>query len=120
MLQFCNILHWLKQFFFPYEELAHTKGNLVQCYKGHPDVQKTTQELKTGTGSLGKDSRSHWVCTLGMKLDRIENRKVYVLIGDGELDEGQNWEAAMACAAHKADNLCALYDRNSCKQPEKC
>ena len=96
--------------FFPYEELAHAKeiGSMLQ---GHPDVQKTPG-IEAGTGSLGQGLSIALGMSLGMKLDRIENRKVYVLIGDGELDEGQNWEAVMACAAYKADNLCAIVDRN--------
>ena len=48
---------------------------------------------------------------LGMKLDGID-RKVYVLCGDGEIAEGQIWEASMAAAVHKADNLVAILDRN--------
>ncbi|HIY18628.1 MAG TPA: transketolase, partial [Candidatus Blautia avistercoris] len=48
---------------------------------------------------------------LGMKLDEKE-RKVYVLCGDGEIAEGQIWEAAMAASAYKADNLVAIVDQN--------
>ncbi|MHC1771701.1 MAG: transketolase [Flexilinea sp.] len=96
--------------FFPAEELKHAKeiGSMLQ---GHPDVQKTPG-IEAGTGSLGQGLSIGLGMSLGMKLDHIDNRKVYVLIGDGELGEGQVWEAAMACAAYKADNLCAILDKN--------
>ena len=49
---------------------------------------------------------------LGLRLDGKENR-VYALLGDGELQEGQVWEAAMAAAHYRLDNLCALVDANA-------
>lgn len=96
--------------FFPPEDLKHTKeiGSYLQ---GHPDVQKTPG-IEAGTGSLGQGLSVGLGMALGMRLDHIDNRKVYVLIGDGELAEGQVWEAVMACGAYKADNLCAIVDKN--------
>ncbi len=95
--------------YFPVEDLKHTKeiGSYLQ---GHPDVQKTPG-IEAGTGSLGQGLSIGLGMALGQKLNKID-RKTYVLVGDGEVAEGQIWEAAMAAAAYKADNLVALVDRN--------
>ena len=95
--------------FFPKEELRRTKtlGSMLQ---GHPDVQKTPG-IEAGTGSLGQGLSIGLGMALGMRLDGI-SRKVYVVIGDGELAEGQIWEAAMAAVVFKADNLVAIVDNN--------
>ncbi len=96
--------------YFPVEDLKHTKE--VGFYlQGHPDVLKTPG-IEAGTGSLGQGLSIGLGMALGMKLDKIENRKVYVLVGDGECEEGQIWEAAMAAANFKADNLVAIVDQN--------
>ncbi len=95
--------------YFPVEDLKTTKeiGSYLQ---GHPDVLKTPG-IEAGTGSLGQGLSIGLGMALGLKLDNID-RKVYVLLGDGELAEGQNWEAAMAANAFKADNLVAIVDHN--------
>ena len=95
--------------FFPVEDLKTTKeiGSYLQ---GHPDVLKTPG-IEAGTGSLGQGLSIGLGMALGLKLDKID-RKVYVLIGDGEVEEGQIWEAAMAAGNYKADNLTAIVDRN--------
>lgn len=95
--------------FFPVEELKTTK-ELGSRLQGHPDRIKTPG-IEAGTGSLGQGLSIGLGMALGMKADKID-RKVYVLCGDGELAEGQIWEAAMAAAAYKADNLVAIVDRN--------
>ena len=94
---------------FPVEDLKHTKeiGSYLQ---GHPDVQKTPG-IEAGTGSLGQGLSIGLGMALGLKLDRLDSR-TYVLVGDGEIAEGQIWEAAMAASAFKADNLVAIVDRN--------
>ena len=91
------------------EDLKHTKeiGSYLQ---GHPDVQKTPG-IEAGTGSLGQGLSIGLGMALGLKLDRLDSR-TYVLVGDGEIAEGQIWEAAMAASAFKADNLVAIVDRN--------
>lgn len=96
--------------YFPVEDLKTTKeiGSYLQ---GHPDVLKTPG-IEAGTGSLGQGLSIGLGMALGLKADQSE-RKVYVLIGDGELAEGQIWEAAMAAGAFKADNLVAIVDKNS-------
>ena len=95
--------------YFPVEDLKHTKeiGSYLQ---GHPDVQKTPG-IEAGTGSLGQGLSIGLGMALGLKLDRLDSR-TYVLVGDGEIAEGQIWEAAMAASAFKADNLTAIVDRN--------
>ena len=95
--------------YFPVEDLKHTKeiGSYLQ---GHPDVQKTPG-IEAGTGSLGQGLSICLGMALGLKLDRLDSR-TYVLVGDGEIAEGQIWEAAMAASAFKADNLVAIVDRN--------
>lgn len=95
--------------YFPVEDLKHTKeiGSYLQ---GHPDVQKTPG-IEAGTGSLGQGLSIGLGMALGLKLDRLDSR-TYVLVGDGEIAEGQIWEAAMAASAFKADNLVAIVDRN--------
>ena len=95
--------------YFPKEELKKTKtiGSMLQ---GHPDYRKTPG-IEAGTGSLGQGLSIGLGMALGMRMDKIDAH-VYVLIGDGELAEGQIWEAAMAGSAYKANNLVAIVDRN--------
>jgi len=94
---------------FPKDELLNTKsiGSMLQ---GHPDVRKTPG-IEAGTGSLGQGLSIGLGMALGLKLDKSD-RKVYVVIGDGEMAEGQIWEAAMAACVYKADNLVAILDKN--------
>ena len=95
--------------YFPVEDLKHTKeiGSYLQ---GHPDVIKTPG-IEAGTGSLGQGLSIGLGMALGLRLNQIP-RKVYVLCGDGELAEGQIWEAAMAASAFHVDNLVAIVDQN--------
>jgi len=95
--------------YFPSDELKNTKaiGSMLQ---GHPDVIRTPG-IEAGTGSLGQGLSISLGMALGLKLDML-SAKVYVLCGDGELSEGQNWEAIMAAASFKADNLVAIVDKN--------
>jgi len=95
--------------YFPKDELANTKaiGSILQ---GHPDVIRTPG-IEAGTGSLGQGLSIGLGMALGLRLDKIDST-VYVLCGDGELAEGQNWEAIMAAMAFKVDNLVAIVDRN--------
>lgn len=96
--------------FFPHSDLENTKS-LGAHLQGHPDVLKTPG-IEAGTGSLGQGLSIGLGMALGMKLDNSK-RKVYVLIGDGEIAEGQIWEAAMAASVYKADNLVAIVDKNN-------
>jgi len=95
--------------YFNPEELKslRKKGGILQ---GHPDMN-TTPGVEISTGSLGQGLSIANGMALGLKLDR-KNARVYVLMGDGEVEEGQIWEAAMSSAHYKIDNLCALLDYN--------
>jgi len=95
--------------FFPVSDLKQTK-DLDFHLQGHPDYQKTPG-IEAGTGSLGQGLSLGLGMALGLKLDQV-NSKVYVLCGDGELAEGQIWEAAMAAASYQMDNLVAIVDHN--------
>jgi transketolase len=102
---------------FPKEELKKTKS-IGAMLQGHPDVKKTPG-IEAGTGSLGQGLSIGLGMALGMKLDKVK-RKVYVVIGDGEMAEGQIWEAAMAASAYKADNLVAILDKNRLQATGLC
>lgn len=95
--------------FFPKEELKKVKA-LGSMLQGHPDMTKTPG-IEANTGSLGQGLSIANGMALGLRLDKRLS-KVYVILGDGELAEGQVWEAAMASANFKIDNLVAIVDRN--------
>lgn len=94
--------------FFPVEDLLHCK-DIGFYLQGHPHLG--TPGIEAGTGSLGQGLSLGLGMALGLKMDSKPNR-VYVLVGDGEMNEGQIWEAAMAAGSYKADNLCAIIDNN--------
>jgi transketolase len=81
-------------------------GGMLQ---GHPELQ--TPGVDACTGSLGQGLSIAVGMALAAKMKRADH-KVYALLGDGELDEGQIWEAAMTAAHHGLDNLTAIVDRN--------
>ena len=93
----------------PREELKKAK-TLDCCLQGHPDMDRTPG-IEAVTGSLGMGLSIALGMALGLRLDGRSNR-VYVIMGDGELSEGQIWEAAMAAAAYKADNITGIIDFN--------
>jgi transketolase len=96
--------------YFPREDLMMLR-RLGSHLQGHPD-SKSTPGVEVCTGSLGQGLSMANGMALGLKLDGRGSR-VYALLGDGELQEGQVWEAAMAAAHYKSDNLCALVDANA-------
>ena len=91
-------------------EDLHKVKTLDGTLQGHPDMDHTPG-IEAVTGSLGQGLSVSLGMALGLRLDGSESR-VFCIVGDGELDEGQIWEAAMAAAAHKVDNLVAIIDRN--------
>lgn len=95
--------------YFPKEELLGLRqtGRMLQ---GHPDM-KRIPGVDMSTGSLGQGLSAANGMALAGKLDQKDYR-VYVLLGDGEMAEGQVWEAAMAAAHFKLDNLTAILDFN--------
>jgi transketolase len=92
----------------PKEALALRK--LGSKFQGHPHVLDLPF-VETSTGSLGQGFSVAMGMALGLKLQKNDAR-VYTLLGDGELQEGEVWEAAMASAHHRLDNLCAIIDYN--------
>lgn len=95
--------------YFPVAELD-TLRTLNSRLQGHPDMLKLPG-IDISTGSLGQGLSAGNGMALAGKLDGKDYR-VYVLVGCGEIQEGQVWEAAMAAAHYKLDNLCALMDYN--------
>ncbi len=95
--------------YFPKEELWHLRqaGAMLQ---GHPDM-KHTPGVDMTTGSLGQGFSAACGMALAAKMDRASWR-VYAVLGDGELEEGQIWEAAMLAAHYKLDHLTAFVDNN--------
>ncbi len=95
--------------FFAREHL-YTVKTLGAMLQGHPDMTKTPG-VEANTGSLGQGLSVANGMALGMRLSKSKGR-VYVVIGDGEVAEGQIWEAAMAASNFKIDNVTAILDRN--------
>jgi transketolase len=91
---------------------AETLGlrKLGSPFQGHPHV-KDLNWVETSTGSLGQGFSVALGMAMGLKLKKSPAR-VYALLGDGELQEGEVWEAAMCAAHHKLDNLTAILDYN--------
>ena len=87
-----------------------TLRKLGSRLQGHPD-SKYLPGVEISTGSLGQGLSVACGIAIAQKLDKKPNR-VYALLGDGELQEGQIWEAAMTAAHYKLDNLCVLVDNN--------
>ena len=96
--------------YFPKEELEtlrHTGSRL----QGHPSM-KYLPGLDMSTGSLGQGISAACGMAMAAKLNK-EDYRVYTLLGDGEIEEGQVWEAAMFAGAKKLDNLVAIVDNNN-------
>jgi len=96
--------------FFKVEELTGFRklGTILQ---GHPDMKKVPGVDMT-TGSLGQGLSAANGMAIAGKLDGKDYR-VYCALGDGEIEEGQVWEAAMSSAKYKLDNLCVIVDNNN-------
>jgi len=99
--------------FFPREELKRFR-KIDSFLQGHVDYNEVPGAEMTG-GSLGMGLSVGLGMALAARLDAASWR-VYVMLGDGECDEGQVWEAAMAAAHHRLDNLTAIVDRNGLQQ----
>jgi len=96
--------------YFPKEELM-TLRKFGSHLQGHPDMKKVPG-VEISTGSLGQGLSVANGMALNAKIFK-EDYRVYVMIGDGELQEGQIWEAAMTAAHYKLDNICAFVDSNN-------
>ena len=95
--------------YFPKEDLAHLR-QIDSHLQGHPDCNKTPG-VDMNTGSLGQGMSLATGLALAAKHAKADY-KVYAVVGDGECQEGIVWEAAMAAAHYKLDNLCVLLDYN--------
>ncbi|MBS1653591.1 MAG: transketolase [Bacteroidetes bacterium] len=97
------------QGFFPEEDL-NTLCQYNTKYIGHPT--RKVNGIEQNTGALGHGLPICVGLALAGKMDK-KNYRVFTLMGDGELPEGSNWEAALSAAHYKLDNLCAIVDKNS-------
>lgn len=95
--------------FFAWDELFKLR-HIGAMLQGHPDM-KGTPGIDMTTGSLGQGVSAACGMALAAKLDG-KSYRTYALLGDGELEEGQVWEAAMFAGHHKLDNLCLIVDNN--------
>ena len=95
--------------YFPVCDLD-TLRKMGSCLQGHPDCH-SLPGIEMSTGSLGQGLSVAVGLALGLKQDKSSSR-VYTICGDGELQEGIIWEATMAAAHYKVDNLTAIIDRN--------
>jgi transketolase len=92
------------------KSVLDTYGALDSRIPGHPNMHKLPG-VETNTGALGHGLSIAGGMALGLRLDKSP-AKVYVLMGDGELAEGSNWEAASAASMHKLDKMIVFVDRN--------
>lgn len=95
--------------YFPKEEMDFLR-QINHMLQGHPDM-KHTPGVDMTTGSLGQGFSAACGMALAAKMDHADWR-VYTILGDGELEEGQIWEAAMYAAHYKLDHLTAFIDNN--------
>ena len=97
--------------YFPLKELD-TFRKINSRLQGHPATAEHLPGIRIASGSLGQGMSVAIGAATAKKLNK-DNHVVYSLHGDGELDEGQNWEAIMYAAMHKVDNLISTIDRNN-------
>lgn len=97
--------------YFPKEELMSLR-QLGSRLQGHPERLKLPG-METTSGPLGCGLSQAAGMSLAMRMDNIHHRWVYVVMGDGELDEGNVWEAAMLASKYKLSNITAIIDRNN-------
>jgi transketolase len=96
--------------YFPEEELF-TLRKINSRLQGHPDCKKLPG-IEISTGSLGTGLSAAVGMALGYKYDNKKDLQIYCLIGDGECDEGQIWEAAMFASNYDLNNITVIIDRN--------
>ena len=95
--------------YFPVETLDSLR-TIESPLQGHPCC-KSLPGVEVSTGSLGQGLSVANGMAMGLRLDKSTSR-VYCILGDGEIQEGQVWEAAMSAAHYNLDNLCAVIDSN--------
>jgi transketolase len=99
--------------YFPHEEIM-TLRKLGSPLEGHPNMKRLAG-VEASTGSLGQGLSIGIGHALAARVDK-KSYHTYVMTGDGELGEGQNWEAAAAAVKYKLDNLTLIVDRNHFQQ----
>ena len=95
--------------FFPREDIL-TLRHIGSHLQGHPTLGYTPG-VDMSSGSLGQGASASLGMAMAARIDKMDYR-VYALLGDGEIQEGQVWEAAMFAGARKLDNLCWIIDNN--------
>ena len=95
--------------FFPVEDMV-TLRHIDSYLQGHPNMA-SVPGIDMSTGSLGQGISCAVGMALGLKLQK-KSARVYTLLGDGEIQEGQVWEACMSAAHYQLDNLCVIVDNN--------
>lgn len=98
--------------------LLQTLRKIGSPLQGHP-CSKLLPGVEVSTGSLGQGLSIANGIAMGLKLDGLSSR-VYCLMGDGETQEGQIWEAAMSAAHYRLDNLCGIIDNNGLQIDGHC
>lgn len=107
----CPVLYaTLAEFGYAPKDELRSLRKMGSIYQGHPD-RRFLGVLEASTGSLGQGLSVGIGMALAARLDGLDYR-TYVVLGDGEIQEGQVWEAAMFAAYHKVDNVCAIVDYN--------
>jgi transketolase len=99
---------------YPAEELA-TLRKFGTRLQGHPGRDTHLPGIETSSGSLGQGISIAVGMAMSDKLLDKTDKKIFSLTGDGELEEGTVWEAAMAASNFKLDNLCWIVDNNDCQ-----
>ena len=98
--------------YFSVDELT-TLRSYGSCLQGHPEREKLPG-VETTSGPLGSGlSQGAGMAHVLRNIDDVKDQWVYVMLGDGELNEGNNWEAAMFAAKYRLSNLIAIVDRNN-------
>lgn len=100
--------------YFPTEELKTLRkwGSRLQ---GHPGLDVKLPGIETSSGSLGQGVSIAVGMAMADKLVDKTDKKVFCITGDGEMEEGSSWEAAMSAGNFKLDNLCWIVDNNDCQ-----
>jgi len=100
------------------KSLLDTLRKIGSPLQGHP-CSKLLPGVEISTGSLGQGLSIANGIAIGLKMDSM-NSRVYCMLGDGETQEGQVWEAAMTAAHYRLDNLCAIIDNNGLQIDGPC
>lgn len=104
--------------FFPVEDLK-TLRHIGSFLQGHPNMN-TVPGVDMSTGSLGQGVSAACGMAKGAKMLGKNDVRVYTILGDGEIEEGQAWEAMMFASQYQLDNLCVIIDVNGLQIDGKC